>query len=140
MPSVERGQYRLPATPQSLKRRATVRWVKVMRITQTILALSVAVLSSCSSNEVSADYDENSESGFMDACADSVSDSQLVSNVCGCVYSEVKDNFTYDQMVDLQELTAGVGDNDADGLAAPLADEMRDIVANCVAVEVKQIR
>lgn len=113
---------------------ATVNHVIVKGTAYVGMVLGAVLITSCSSSEATVDYDEQTRDGFMAACADSVEDSQLVSSVCDCVYLEVENTFSYAELAQLQTPVADTTDQDEE-IAAPLADEITEIVADCVVDE-----
>jgi len=118
----------------SCLRCATVEGVNEMRVALVGIMLGAFVLASCTSVEAVNDFDEQTESDFRAACVDSVSDSQLVSRVCDCVYVEIEDSLSYDELALLQAPITDTEIEEQD-LTAPLAGELQEVVAGCIATE-----
>lgn len=98
-----------------------------IRSSALLLALGLAVIASCGTDEATEYGDENREA-FLAACTDGGSDGLYEQRVCQCVYDEAEASIPFERFRE-------VNDELADAEDPALPDELLDALAVCIIEE-----
>ncbi|MGH1489070.1 MAG: hypothetical protein ACRBK7_06690 [Acidimicrobiales bacterium] len=81
-------------------------------------------LSGCSEPEAT-EFTDDTKSGFMAACSDQVTDSEVIGDVCECVFESTQEEMVFTQFATIDQQLVENPDS-------PLSSEVTQFVADCV--------